>query len=73
MDVLSTAYRFLKFFPDEFASMWNWSPILSLVNHSNNEIRWLATQCCSLQIGVSDSTKTNLLSKIEEIHEIQNK
>eukprot|EP01114_Cavostelium_apophysatum_P009738 TRINITY_DN2299_c0_g1_i6.p1 TRINITY_DN2299_c0_g1~~TRINITY_DN2299_c0_g1_i6.p1 ORF type:complete len:3028 (+),score=822.70 TRINITY_DN2299_c0_g1_i6:117-9200(+) len=65
VSLLKASYRFLKFFPTEFRSLWNWSPIFSFADHPNPEVRWYTLQCVSIYLGISDATKTKLLNNVE--------
>jgi len=71
LELTRTVFRFLKFSPQQFCTVWNWSPMFSLMEHPNTEVNYYATQHISIYLGTSDETnrKLKINSQSSFLHE----
>ncbi|KAI8371327.1 P-loop containing nucleoside triphosphate hydrolase protein [Radiomyces spectabilis] len=63
-DLLLTAYRLLSFSTVTFSSLWNWGPIVELLNHRSGCIRYLSILCLAKVYGLSDAQTKGLLQSV---------
>ena len=63
-DLVLCAYRLLHKAPDFFQSRWQWSLFVEkFAGHGDSEIRWLACQCLATISSMSQSEKSELMSR----------
>ncbi|KAI7907509.1 P-loop containing nucleoside triphosphate hydrolase protein [Cokeromyces recurvatus] len=63
-DLLLTTYRLLIFSTSTFKSLWNWGPLVQLLQFQNPCIRYITILCLSKVYGLSDAQVKSLLSSI---------
>ncbi|KAI8073967.1 hypothetical protein BC940DRAFT_267177 [Gongronella butleri] len=52
--LLYTAYQLVHASPSIFAPLWNWSPLVALLQHTDQVVRYLSATCLSLVYGLND-------------------
>ncbi|KAF7722956.1 AAA ATPase midasin [Apophysomyces ossiformis] len=66
LDLLVTTYRLLSFSTPTFASLWNWGPLVQLLNFPNTPIKYCAILCLSKVYNLSDAQSKTLLGSLIE-------
>ncbi|KAJ9587623.1 hypothetical protein L9F63_018944, partial [Diploptera punctata] len=55
LEIVKCCYNFLRVSSDYFKQRWNWSDFIdTYVGHENEFICWLACQCVSIVVGMTD-------------------
>lgn len=63
-DLLITTYRLLHFSTSTFTPLWNWGPLVQLLQFPNACIRYTTVLCLSKVYGLSDAQIKNLLTSV---------
>eukprot|EP01132_Coremiostelium_polycephalum_P002326 gene2326-2870_t len=66
--LVQTAYRLLTFNRKVFSSLWNWSPLFSLLEIKSSRIRWYVIKCMSMILNISDNQIEQLRPYYQEYH-----
>lgn len=62
--LLFTTYRLLRFSTSTFTPLWNWGPMVQLLQFPNTAIRYTTVLCLSKVYGLSDAQIKSLLTSI---------
>ncbi|CAO3588237.1 unnamed protein product [Absidia cylindrospora] len=63
-DLLFTAYKLLQVSAASFVRLWNWGPLVPLLNCPHEAVRYLTCLCLSKVYGLNDNQTKNLLNSI---------
>ncbi|KAL7319508.1 AAA ATPase midasin [Mucor circinelloides] len=63
-DLLLTTYRLLSFSTSTFTPLWNWGPLVQLLQFQNPCIRYITVLCLSKVYGLSDAQIKSLLTSV---------
>ncbi|KAI8086936.1 P-loop containing nucleoside triphosphate hydrolase protein [Gilbertella persicaria] len=63
-DLLLTTYRLLEFSSSAFISLWNWGPLVQLLQIESPCVRYLAVLCLSKVYSLSDAQTKSLLTSV---------
>ncbi|XP_022106859.1 midasin-like [Acanthaster planci] len=61
-DVLATCHRFLRFSREAFVDLWDWSPVMKLVEHEDLDVRWDSVHIVAALTDMADQQTRSLLS-----------
>ncbi|KAF9586477.1 AAA ATPase midasin [Lunasporangiospora selenospora] len=53
-DTLMTSFRLLKFSQSTFASLWDWTPVYTLLSYNDDGIKYLAIRCLASVLDIRD-------------------
>ncbi|KAI9260402.1 hypothetical protein EDC94DRAFT_542138 [Helicostylum pulchrum] len=63
-DLLLTTYRLLRFSTSTFTPLWNWGPLVQLLQFPDPSIRYTTVLCLSNVYGLSDAQTKSLLTSV---------
>ncbi|CEP09720.1 hypothetical protein [Parasitella parasitica] len=63
-DLLLTTYRLLGFSASTFAPLWNWGPLVQLLQFQSPCIRYITVLCLGKVYGLSDAQVKSLLASV---------
>lgn len=64
LSLLLTAYRLLNFSTSTFIPLWNWGPLVQILNHPDITVRYMSVLCLSKVYGLSNAQTNGLLTSI---------
>lgn len=63
-ELLLTTYRLLLFSTSTFTPLWNWGPLVQLLQFQDPAIRYITVLCLSKVYGLSDAQIKSLLTSV---------
>ena len=63
LEICKTAHRFLRYAPEEFSTLWDWSPFFSLLGSgwlNQVELQWHTRQAISILLGCSNINRERM-------------
>jgi hypothetical protein len=63
-DLLLITYRLLRFSTSTFTPLWNWGPMVQLLQFPDPCIRYITVLCLSKVYGLSDAQVKSLLTSV---------
>jgi len=65
---VKAAYLLLRLSPTEFSSLWDWSPLFSLLAHPNPKVKFYVNESLRIFLGIGDKNARKIGQKYQALN-----